>query len=134
VISRLDLLLAVVSLGLLNVALLGMVHRGIQDSRRAVRRIDSTVVWQHRRRTPVATIAGLIDALERGLETGGLQAAQRRAIYDAIDEQFAEFYRLDEEEPPASGSPLSRTSRLWRFRRPAVRRRRRTDLRTLRSG
>lgn len=66
---------------------------------RLVRHVDSVFVWQHRRRTPVATIAGLVAALEKGLEEGGLTPDQRRAIYIAIDEQLELFYRLDETFP-----------------------------------
>jgi hypothetical protein len=66
-----------------------------------VRRADSVFIWQHRRRTPVATIAGLVAALEKGLEQGGLTPDQRRAIYTAIDEQLELFYRLDETFPEA---------------------------------
>jgi len=66
---------------------------------RLVRHVDSVFVWQHRRRTPVATIAGLVAALEKGLEQGGLTPDQRRAIYTAIDEQLELFYRLDESFP-----------------------------------
>jgi hypothetical protein len=66
-----------------------------------VRHVDSVFVWQHKRRTPVATIAGLVAALEKGLEQGGLTPDQRRAIYTAIDEQLALFYRLDETYPGA---------------------------------
>jgi hypothetical protein len=66
---------------------------------RLVRHVDSVFVWQHKRRTPVATIAGLVAALEKGLEQGGLTPDQRRAIYTAIDEQLELFYRLDEAFP-----------------------------------
>lgn len=68
---------------------------------RMVRHVDSVFVWQHKRRTPVATIAGLVSALEQGLEQGGLTPDQRRAIYRAIDEQLALFYSLDEASPLA---------------------------------
>jgi hypothetical protein len=67
---------------------------------RLVRHVDSVFVWQHKRRTPVATIAGLVAALEQGLEQGGLSPDQRRAIYRAIDEQLELFYSLDETSPP----------------------------------
>ena len=69
-----------------------------------VRHVDSVFVWQHRRRTPVATIAGLVAALEKGLEQGGLTPDQRRAIYTAIGEQLELFYRLDETFPVADGN------------------------------
>jgi signal transduction histidine kinase len=65
---------------------------------RLVRNVDDVFVWQHRRRTPVATISGLVAALEKGLENGGLAPEQRRAIYHAINEQIQLFYAVD--EPP----------------------------------
>lgn len=90
---------------------------------RLVRHVDSVFVWQHRRRTPVATIAGLVAALEKGLEQGGLTPDQRRAIYTAIDEQLALFYRLDETFPTVEddhdGGPHGKVAALKsRLRRP----------------
>jgi hypothetical protein len=76
--------------------LLGIVWREVRMNRRVIRRLDDVFSWQHRRRTPVATIAGLVAALERGLEQGGLTPEARRAIYVAIDEQLELFFDLDE--------------------------------------
>jgi uncharacterized iron-regulated membrane protein len=86
-------------LACLTIALAILLLWSLRRVERLVRRVDSVFVWQHRRRTPVATIAGLVAALEKGLDQGGLTPDQRRAIYTAIDEQLELFYRLDESFP-----------------------------------
>ena len=87
-------------LACVSLALALLLRWSLRRLERLVRHVDSVFVWQHKRRTPVATIAGLVDALERGLEQGGLTPDQRRAIYRAIDEQLELFYSLDETFPP----------------------------------
>jgi hypothetical protein len=44
---------------------------------------------EHEARSRMRTIAGLFRSLELGLEHGGYTAEQRRAIYEAVEEQFA---------------------------------------------
>jgi hypothetical protein len=88
-----------IALACLTIALAVVLLWSMRRVERLVRDVDSVFVWQHRRRTPVATIAGLVAALEKGLDQGGLTPDQRRAIYTAIDEQLALFYRLDESYP-----------------------------------
>jgi hypothetical protein len=87
-------------LACLTVALALVLLWSLRRVERLVRHVDSVFIWQHRRRTPVATIAGLVGALEKGLEQGGMTPDQRGAIYRAIDEQLALFYSLDEAFPP----------------------------------
>jgi hypothetical protein len=44
---------------------------------------------EHEARSRMRTIAGLFRSLELGLEHGGYTEEQRRAIYEAVEEQFA---------------------------------------------
>jgi hypothetical protein len=87
------ILIALACLTILLVATMLVLLRRVE---RLVRDVDEVFVWQHRRRTPVATIAGLVAALEKGLDYGGLTPEQRRAIYLAIEEQLELFYAVDE--------------------------------------
>jgi hypothetical protein len=95
------ILIVLVCLGILLALVLLWSLRRVEG---LVRHVDSVFVWQHKRRTPVATIAGLVAALEKGLEQGGLTPDQRRAIYTAIDEQLELFYSLDETYPVVDGN------------------------------
>ena len=88
--------LVLIGLTSLTIALAVVLLLLLRRVERLVRNVDDVFVWQHRRRTPVATIAGLVDALEKGLENGGLAPEQRKAIYHAIDEQVELFYAVDE--------------------------------------
>jgi hypothetical protein len=86
-------LIGLLGLTLVLVAVMIVLLRRVE---RLVRGVDTVFVWQHKRRTPVATIAGLVAALEKGLDYGGLTPEQRKAIYRAIDEQLELFYAFDE--------------------------------------
>lgn len=88
-----------IALACVTLALAFFLLWSLRRVERLVRHVDSVFVWQHKRRTPVATIAGLVAALEKGLDQGGLTPDQRRAIYRAIDEQLELFYSLDETFP-----------------------------------
>lgn len=82
-------------IGLLVLFMLVRLERLMRRVYGLIRQAEEEFTYQHRRRTPVATIQGLVGALEKGLEHGGLRPEQRQAIYRAIDEQIALFYAVD---------------------------------------
>ncbi len=84
-------------IGLLVVFMLLRLERLMTRVCDLIRKAEEEFTYQHRRRTPVATIQGLVGALEKGLEHGGLLPEQRHAIYRAIDEQITLFYEVDTE-------------------------------------
>jgi hypothetical protein len=90
-------LLILIGLACLTIVLVVVMILLLRRVERLVREVDDVFVWQHKRRTPVATIAGLVAALEKALDSGGMSPEQRKAIYRAIDEQLELFYSVDEQ-------------------------------------
>lgn len=86
------------ALGLVTLLVLVRVSRLLETTTSLIGRVEDEFFYQHQRRTPVATIQGLVKALETGMESGRLNTQQMHAIFRAIDEQVALFYDVDTSE------------------------------------